>query len=209
MTHYRWVLLALLPLAAACGDGATALPGPTPPDSTAPQDSLHFLRATPASPPLADRIVSFWAVKGERRELRLMYRPAPGAVDSVEFARLRVDDRSLVNRPDGTPLADGDSILITMSVVDTLNLIAEVQPAGLVFSPSRPARLWLKYGEADPDLNRDGLVNAADTALVLALKIWKQEQPGDPWQVLPSTVNLLELEVEADIPGFTRYAVSY
>ncbi len=207
--HYRWILLALLPLAAACADGTTALPGPTPPDSTAPQDSLHFLRATPVNPPLADRIVSFWAVKGERRELRMMYRAPAGMVDSVEFARLRVDDRSLVNRPDGTPLADGDSILITLTVVDTLNLITEFQPAGLVFSSSRPARLWLKYGEADPDLNDDNVVNAADSTLILSLKIWKQETLSDPWELLPSTVNLVEQEVEADIPGFTRYAVSY
>jgi hypothetical protein len=206
--RFPWPLLALLPLAAACAEGATQLPGPNP-DSTAQQDSLHFLRAAPTAPPIADRVVSFWAVKGERRELRMMYRPAPGAVDSVEFARLRVDDRSLVNRPDGSPIATGDSILITITMVDTLNLIADFQPAGLVFSQSRPARLWLKYGEADPDLNEDGVVNAADTTLVLSLKIWKQELPGALWEVVPSTVNLVELEVEADIPGFTRYAVSY
>jgi hypothetical protein len=202
-------MLALIPLAAACGDGASTPPGPTPPDSTAPQDSLHFLVAGPTAPPLADRVVSFWAVKGERRELRLMYRPAPGMVDSVEFARLRVDDRSLVNRPDGSPMADGDSILITITMVDTLNLIADFQPAGLVFSSRRPARLWLKYGEADPDLDRDGVVTAADSLLIQQLTIWRQENPGDPWSQLPSTVNLVELEVEADIPGFTRYAVSY
>ena len=206
----HWTLcLALLPLAIACGTGADTIPGPNPADSTAAQDSLHFLRPALTAPPIADRVVSFWAVRGQRRELRLMYRPAPGGVDSVEFARLRVDDRSLVNRPDGTPIAQGDSILITISMVDTLQLITEFQPAGLVFSNSRPARLWLKYGEADPDLNRDGLVTAADTALVLALKIWKQENLGDPWQQLPSTVNLIELELEADRPGFTRYAVSY
>ncbi|MEO8635369.1 MAG: hypothetical protein ABI587_08840 [Gemmatimonadales bacterium] len=206
--RFPWPVLVLLPLAAACADSASQLPGPNT-DSTAQQGNLHFLRASPTAPPIADRVVSFWAVKGERRELRLMYRPAPGAVDSVEFARLRVDDRSLVNRPDGTPIASGDSILITISVVDTLNLIADFQPAGLVFSPSRPARLWLKYGEADPDLNRDGVVSAADTALVLSLNIWKQEQVSALWEEVPGTVNLVELEVEADIPGFTRYAVSY
>ena len=205
----RTIIVALLPLVAACANGADTLPGPDPADSTAVEDSLHFLRPALTAPPIADRVVSFWAVQGQRRELRLMYRPAPGAVDSVEFARLRVDDRSLVNRPDGTPIAPGDSILITISMVDTLQLITEFQPAGLVFANARPARLWLKYGEADPDLNQDGVVNAADSVLVLALKIWKQENLGDPWQLLPSTVNLVELEVEADIPGFTRYAVSY
>jgi hypothetical protein len=152
----RWTLLcALLPLATACGTGADTIPGPNPVDSTAAEDSLHFLRPALTAPPLADRVVSFWAVRGQRRELRLMYRPAPGAVDSVEFARFRVDDRSLVNRPDGTPIAQGDSILITLSVVDTLQLITEFQPAGLVFSNSRPAG-WNSVISWRPEPGRPG-----------------------------------------------------
>jgi hypothetical protein len=138
-----------------------------------------------------------------------MYRALPGATDSVEFARFRVEDRSLVNRPDGTPIAQGDSLLITLQVVDTLKLITEFSPQGLRFSSSRPARLWLKFGEADPDLNGDGKVDSADTALLLALRIWRQEQPGDPWTLLPSSVDTMSKEVEADILGFTRYALSY
>ena len=201
-------LLGLLLAAAACGgDGAPA--GSTPVDSTASQDSLHFLRPAAAAPALGERQISFWAVRGETREVRLMYRARPGATDSVEFARFRVEDRSLVNRPDGTPIAQGDSVLITLQVVDTLQLITEFSPQGLAFSSSRPARLWLKFAEADPDLNGDGVVNADDTALLLALKIWRQEHPGDPWSTLPSSVDTVSKEVEADIRGFTRYALSY
>ena len=201
-------MLGLLLAGAACaGDGAPA--GSTPVDSTASQDSLHFLRPAATAPALGERLVSFWAVRGETREVRLMYRARPGAADSVEFARFRVEDRSLVNRPDGTPIAQGDSVLITLQVVDTLKLITEFSPQGLDFSSSRPARLWLKFAEADPDLNGDGLVNADDTALLLALRIWRQERPGDPWSTLSSSVDTVSKEVEADIPGFTRYALSY
>jgi hypothetical protein len=201
-------MLGLLLAGAACaGNGAPV--GSTPADSTASQDSLHFLRPAATAPALGERQVSFWAVRGETREVRLTYRARPGATDSVEFARFRVEDRSLVNRPDGTPIAQGDSVLITLQVVDTLKLITEFAPQGLDFSSSRPARLWLKFGEADPDLNGDGLVNEDDTALLLALRIWRQEQPGDPWSMLSSSVDTVSKEVEADIPGFTRYALSY
>lgn len=214
MTSLRTAFTLFLALAAACSDGATDPPG-GPGGGTGedtipvPEAGLRFLRPAVTAPPLGERQVQFWAVRGERREVRLMYTLAPGATDSVEFARFRVDDRTLVTGPGGVPLAQGDSVLISITVVDTLRLITEFQPAGLVFNPSRPARLWLKYGEADPDLDRDGQVTAADTALVAALRIYRQEQPGDPWFLVPSVVRYAELEVEANIPGFTRYAVAY
>jgi len=202
-------LLALIGCGADPGTGAGPGPGPEPVDSTVNEAGLHFLRPAPTAPPLASRVQSFWAVRGEAREVRLMYQPRPGAPDSVEFARFRVESRSLVQDQFGQPVAPGDSILITLSISDTLRLITEFQPAGLVFSPSRPARLWLKFGEADPDLNNDGIVSAADTSLLLDLSIWRQERAGDPWALLASMVDTVEQEVEADIPGFTRYAVAY
>jgi hypothetical protein len=206
------VAALLLPVALGCSaipgvdDGGT---GPEPGNSIVRQDSLSFLRADPAAPPLADRLMSFWAVRGKTREIRLMYRPRAGAPDSVEFARFRVDARSLINDSAGNPIAQGDSVLITVGVADTLGLITEFQPAGLVFSAAQPARLWLKFGEADDDLNDDGSVNAADTTALHSLAIWKQEHAGEPWSRLPSTVDTRAQDVEAAIPGFTRFAVAY
>ncbi len=210
--HLRACVLVTLAVLLGCGadPGAAGNPGTGGSDSTLAQDSLHFLRASLSAPPLADRQVSFWAVRGQNREIRLMYRPASGQSDSVEFARFRVDDRTLVTDSAGQPIAQGDSLLITLSIIDSLHLVTEFQPSGLVFNPSRPARLWLKFGEADPDLNQDGVVTAADTALITNLSIWKQEHPNDAhWQLVPSTLNMAELEVEADIAGFTRFAVAY
>lgn len=206
-------LAAVAAIALACssaGDGSGGTgPGPVPTDSTVAEDSLRFLRPALTAPPFAARTVSFWAVRGQRREIRLMYQPAAGQLDSFEFIRFRVDKKSLVTDSAGQPLASGDSVLITLTISDTLRLITEFQPAGLTFNPSEPARLWIKFGEADPDLNEDGVVTAADTTLLLGLKIWKLEQPGEPWSLLPSIVNTVSQEVEADIPGFTRYAVAY
>jgi hypothetical protein len=210
MSPRALIVVSCLAAAAACavgspGNGGTA--GPV--DSTAAQDSLHFLRPALNAPPLADRTVSFWAVQDQNREIRLMYQRRSGQTDSVEFARFRVDAGALVSDSEGRPLAPGDSVLITLGVQDTLHLITEFHPSGLVFSARKPARLWLKFGEADPDLNGDHVVNAADTTLLGQLTIWKQEQPGEPWSLVPSMVNMGSQEVEADIAGFTRFAVAY
>jgi hypothetical protein len=205
-------LFALLALALACaGDYGTSASGggPAAPPDTSLEPGLVFLRPAAGAPPLGERQVSFWAVKGESREVRLMYASVGGRPDSAEFARFRVDARSLVNRPDGTPIAPGDSILISLTIVDTLRFMTDFQPQGLQFSAARPARLWLKFAEADPDLNDDGVVNAADTTVLLSLRIWRQERPGDPWTSLASVVDTVNQEVEADVPGFTRYAVAY
>lgn len=203
------VFLLMLSACAAEDPGAGAGPGPAPVDSTVAESNLHFLRPALTAPPLADRVESFWAVRGQTREIRLMYQPGAGQLDSVEFARFRVESRSLVNDQNGQPIAQGDSILISLTIVDTLRLITDFQPAGLIFNPNRPARLWLKFGEADPDLNNDGIVTAADTTLLFDLSIWRQEGIIDPWVLVQSVVDTLEQEVEADIPGFTRYAVAY
>ena len=202
---------ALVAILLACGStdgGGNGGVGPGP-DSTVGEDSLLFLRPAPAAPAFGTRTLSFWAIRGERTEVRLMYQLKPGQVDSTEFVRFRIDDKTLVSDSAGNPLATGDSVRITMSVSDTLRLIIEFQPSGLVFNPSKPARLWIKFGEADHDINEDGLVTAADTTLLLGLKIWKQEQLALPWSLLTSTVDTVEQEVEADIAGFTRFAVAY
>lgn len=204
-------LAAPVAILLACGSsdgGGNGGVGPGP-DSTVGEDSLAFLRPAPAAPAFGTRTLSFWAIRGERTEVRLMYQLKPGQVDSTEFVRFRIDDKTLVSDSAGNPLANGDSVQITMSVSDTLKLIIEFQPSGLVFNPSKPARLWIKFGEADHDLDEDGTITAADTTLLLGLKVWKQEQLALPWSLLASTVDTVEQEVEADIYGFTRFAVAY
>jgi hypothetical protein len=203
------LMIALAAAAFGCDSGSGT--SSQLPDSTAAEASLDFLHPAAGAPPLADRQVSFWAVRGQTREGQLMYRPMAGHTDSLEFARLLVFDQSLTNRPDGSPIAPGDSILITLSVIDTLRLIVDCQPAGLVFSSAAPPRFWIRYGESDPDLNHDGSVNAADTTLLNSLHVWRQEHPGDLWALLPGYVDVdPDVQgVNAEIPGFTRFAVAY
>jgi len=197
-------------LLACAGQAPTAGPA-QPPDSQAsvPETQLQFLSPARTAPPFGTRTVSFWAVRGEDREVRLMYQAFPNQIDSAEFVRFKVDKASLVTRPDGSTIGAGDSLQITLTIADTLRLILDFQPQGLVFNPSKPARLWIKFGEADPDLDHNGIVNSADTTLLLGSEIWRQEFSTDPWSALRSTVDTVSQEVEADIPGFTRYAVAY
>jgi hypothetical protein len=208
MRSYSLLALLAVLVGAACSSGSgTGSGGPN--DSTVSQDSLTFLQPASSAPPLAERTVSFWAVRGQNREVRLMYRPYAGQHDSVEFARFRVDNSSLVTDSAGNPIAEGDSLLITLGVIDTLHLITEFHPTGLVFNPQKPARLWLRFAECDPDLNHDGVVNGTDAILVGFLRIWKQEKPGDPWSLVTSQTDFSSQDVTAEILGFTRFAVAY
>jgi hypothetical protein len=172
-------------------------------------EELHFLRPAPSAPPLATTEVSFWAKRGEDREVRLPYEPLPGASDTAEFLRFRVPSAALDRRPDGTAFAAGDSVLITLRVVDQSRLIVEFEPAGLRFSPADPARLRIEYGEADHDLDGDGLVDDRDATLETQLSMWRQEAPGQLWYRVPGAAAPDLDEVEADILGFTSYALAY
>ena len=199
-------LLAVLALAAACSssDG-------TGTDSvvTKPTDSLHFLSPRADAPPLVVTTASFWAKKGDNRELRLYYHARLGESDSSEFLRFRVDAQSLDRRPDGSAIATGDSVQITVSVSDLTHLVVDFEPAGLRFAASRPARLTLKFAEADDDLNGDGEVNGEDAQVIAQLAIWRRESPTDPWVRQSSLVSSTDKEVDTDVLGFTNYAIAY
>lgn len=219
MTKFTSMFAAVVVVALiGCGDEGPTGPTKQPAAISAPplslsksalDDELEYWANAPGAPSLANPTVSFYAVKGRRVEISIWYHAPLGSNDSTEFLRFRVDGGSLFKRPDGTRFAAGDSILITATVVDTAKLIVDFQPSGLQFDPKRPARLWFKWTETDPDYNHDGVVDATDTAELLASSIWKQETPGDPWESLNSVVAPSSETFEAKITGFTRYLVAY
>lgn len=183
-------------------------------DATAPNDvrqtgDLHFLRPALNAPPLAASVVAFWAVRGQDREARIWYRPAIGQTDSSEFVEFKVPGAALLKRPDGTSIAAGDSVLITITVLDATRLIVGFEPSGLQFDPHVPARLKIRFAETDDDYNEDGHVDATDESIKQQFSLWRQEAVGQPWfKVFSVVVEDLE-EVEADITGFTSYAIAY
>lgn len=192
---------AALAVSAGCGDST----GPEQRQSS----ELHFLRLAPGAPAILDVQASFWARRGEDRELRMRYVPLPGTTESEEFLRFTVPAEALATRPDGSPIAVGDSVLITVLVVNLQQLIFEFQPSGLRFSASKPARLKVMYGHADDDLDSDGDVDAEDSTLEARIALWRRETPTLPWVRLTDMLHVESDEVEADIRGFTGFALAY
>ena len=190
-------IIALAALA-ACGGDSTG-----PNTTTKPTSDLHFLRLSATAPQLQSTVVSFYAVKGQDSEVRVRFK------NGEDFLRFRVFANSLLKRPDGGEIANGDSVLITITITDPTKLQADFQPAGLKFSSSNPARLQFEFGEADKDLNDDGVVNATDTSLIPQISTWRQEVAGGDWLKVSSLVEIEINEVQADILGFTGYALAY
>lgn len=208
MARIPWVALWGAMAVAGCTTQAGLPTSATAPASVSGSQPT-FLSVDAAAPPLAATSVSFWAVRGQSREAEIRYQPRPGAGKGNRLVRLKLDKRSLLTRPDGTPIAPGDSLLITLTVVDPARMIVEFAPAGLLFAPNREAQLTLWYLEADHDFNGDGVVDSADAAIETGFAIWAQETPTSPWQPLASLLTPLENQLETEIPGFTRYAVAY
>ena len=199
-------VLVVIGLLSACGGERVSSPGLSGNDasrtnssgpSSTSSDDPTFLTASPSAPSIANPVISFWAKKGTDRSVRMVYASRPGHNDSTTFLFFRVRAQSLVARADGTPLAYGDSLLITVTLVDPVQLKVDFQPSGLRFSASHPASLTMSYAETSPP------------PPLGALHIWKQENPLAAWLRLPSQVLSETNEVQADILGFTGYAIAY
>ena len=195
----------LLGTLAGCGsDGVIS-----PDGDIRPAEALHFLRPAADAPPLANPMLSFYAKRGVDREAFMYYQPRPGRSDSSVFMRFKVSASSLDRRPDGSVIQMGDSVLITIRVSDPSRLILDFQPSGLRFAASQPADLKLDFGESSHDFDGDGDQDADDDRAKTALRIWKQEAPGLPWVRMASVTEFSLEELEADILGFTGYAIAY
>jgi hypothetical protein len=201
--RYRFLLfVGCATLAPGCSDSSG------PDEISKPPSELTVLRLAEESPPLFNPEESFWAVRGEDREVRIFFQDDVGGAGE-EFLRLRVDAPSLLSYPDGTPFAVDDSVLITVRVVDPAQLLFELEPTGLRFNPQEPAELKIHYDHADDDLDDDGDVDSEDDEIERTLAIWRQESPGDPFVRLGSLLIEDLEEIEAELEGFSRYALAY
>lgn len=185
-------------------------------DSTAPADTatraptdLHLLSVPPGYPSLARTQVSFYAVKGRSTSAQIWYHAAAGAADSLKFLDFQVGPASLDTRPDGSAIASGDSVLITITVTDPTHFLLDFQPSGLKFAATDQPTLKVSFAACGADLNYDGKVDAADQAIMDSLSFWRQEAPFQPWFKLGSSVNQTVREVDAQLGGFTGYAIEF
>lgn len=196
-------LVAIAATIVSCSDSN----GPGPGDSKNPAE-LTIVHLANTSPPLLNPVDSFYAKRGEDREIRIFFADIEGG-QGEEYLRLRIKAQSLLARPDGSLFQEGDSILVHVLVVDPGQLLFELQPSGLRFSASEPAELKIHYDHADDDFNDDGEVDQEDDSIETTLGIWRQETLTDPFVRLGSAVVKDLKEIEAELEGFSRYALAY
>jgi hypothetical protein len=216
------LLVLCLAAFASCGRDATApntVLAPTAPagldkgPGKGSGDDPDFLESADGTPPIANPLIVFTAVKGRGVTVRMIYersrRGRHGGGDYDVFAEFRVGEQSLAFRPDGRPFADGESVQITMRLVDAVHGIIDFQPSGLRFSAHDPATLTISYAHADADLNKDGVVDARDAVLRRGLHMICRETPTSPWTPVPSFNDSDDDVVDALIRGFSGYAIEY
>ncbi|MGE0555775.1 MAG: hypothetical protein AB7R55_20275 [Gemmatimonadales bacterium] len=177
-------------------------------DDVKDPDELAFLQLPANHPPFFNTSTSFYA-KIDRSSEAKLYFQEPGGGRGEEFAVLKIDSGTLLARPDGTPYGPGDSVLITMRIVDQSLVQVELLPSGIRFSSSKPAELKLDYEETEGDLDGDGDHDDEDDTIETRLSIWRQENPGDPFVKIGTVKTEGARELKAFLTSFSRYAISY
>jgi hypothetical protein len=148
------------------------------------------LRAADGLVSVGRRVVTLWAVRGQGRVAQLVYS------DGTPLASFSVGPQTLVTNAAGQPLAEGDSVRITMRLIRGSILAVEMQPAGLRFNPESPAQLQFNLARAP-----GGSLQAHK------LSMWKQESSRSPWEPVDATFDYQSFTATAAIEGFTIYAI--
>src|SRR5581483_2576066 len=185
MTHKSWVPIVAGLMIAGCSSASD--PSANPADQAVSQSSLHFLKPDSGAPGFISDTVRFYAVAGQDRSVSLYY------ADSTPFMTFDVGPKSLA-------LSAGDSVLITVAIADSSELIVGFRPSGLTFVNGHPALLTLSFAHA-----KNGLSDSTESRLSL----WRQEQPGRQWHKVSSVPNPSMQTVTGKVGGFTVYATAY
>ena len=190
------VLVGWLP---ACDDAVTTR-------EPVEESELTFVRMAPDAPALTTTRTSFWAVRGQDRQVEIRYAYEGGYTSKCLL--FRVPAESLLRSPEGVPYVTGDSVRITVESVDGKQYRFSFEPEGLRFDPAHPARLEVRYSYADPDLNGDGQVDGIDAAIASDISFWYQPWTGEKWTRIPTTHDANVVEARAPVDGFSQYALA-
>jgi hypothetical protein len=210
-TRRLWLPIAILLAFAACRDATAPLDQPNllgdrvrPPS----YGETHALRQSPTAPPLETYQVSFWARRDEASTVTVDYLPAAHHSRSRPFLRFDIPKGAVRPGVSGLILGPRDSVLITLTI-DPNDFSVEFEPSGLQFSRRHPAVLAIWYGNADPDLNGDGAVDADDETLTQQIAIWgRRERPAARWRETSSHTETGQW-VTATLLHFSEYAVCW
>ncbi len=219
------VVLALTLAVVRCTDQPTALQQSAPVPLQQSAQGLQFVQWAPSvapqftaispqsnqhgrpgfrTPPLSldTYSVSFWAVRGESRSVRINY---SSAIDTLThpFMQLTVTDPTFA--PGQGDIAVGDSVLVTVNI-DTTKIGLTLEPTGLQFGARAQLQIW--YGGALGDLNGDGVVDSVDAVIesqVLGLAY--RETSNDAWARVPATQSLDDQSFTSALPHFCEFAI--
>jgi len=207
------MVFALALSVARCADQPTAVRPPSGPQFLRWSATPAFTSQTRArrsgamamTPPLSldQYTVSFWAVRGESRSIRINY---SSTIDNGNhpFLELTTTDPTFV--PGIGELAMGDSVLITVTI-DTSKIGVKFEPTGLQFGTASQLQIW--YGGASGDLNGDGIADAIDAQLeAQVLGLWYREYSNESWNEVPASQSVEEKSFVYALPHFCEYAVA-
>ena len=195
----RLTAIAVVLLVAACDESTRPVEN---------NSNLTFLEPSPTAPGIATQTLTFNAVQGQDAEV-FMYYQQQGTSERSKILRFRIRSDAQIVRPNGTNLTAGQSIPITITIIDPVRLIVDFQPSGLRFLGEEAADLTMWYDERDADFNDDGVINSTDTAIEQTLAIWRRESLTAPWVRLSGNIVVETDEIEAEISGFTNYVIAY
>lgn len=179
----RLVLLVALALG-ACGDSITVPER----QKTALTSELQFLQFSSSASLAAQQSGSFWAVNGRDTKIQLRYSDT-----GEDFLEFEVSARSLAEHPNGSPIAYGDSVLISVTRDPTDRFVFKFEPSGLKFDNAYPAKLSLHYGRTN-------------YAALLGANIWRHDASGLPWVSIPTLHG--NNTAHADVPHFTEFGIA-
>lgn len=165
------------------------------------------LQQSPAAPPLEAYRVSFWAPVAKPSSVTVSYQPAAGESVGQPFLRFDIPKNGIVAGADGLQVQKTDSVLIRITI-DTVTFDLDFQPAGLLFSTKAPATLTLWWGNANLDLNGNGVVDGWDRNQLQNLALWYQATGSSGYKV-SSKNDTTQQYVTGSLYHFSQYALSW
>ena len=170
---------------------------------------LPILQQAATAPALETYQVAFVGYVGQASLVTVRYRPAAGQTVGDAFLRFEIPKNGLVAGASGVPLRRGDSVAMTLTI-DPNSFLVDFQPSGVMFAPNAPARLAIWYGNANLDLNGNGVVlDGNDRTLVNQLAIWYQLSPSASWFKQLSRNDPSQTLLGTELYHFSEYAVSW
>lgn len=202
-TLSRVTQASLLAAMVACGE--VNAPGEvdakqveSPPVAPQSGPTIAMLERATDAPQLATHHVSLALVQGKPSNFKVRYvDPETNNAEGPWFLRIKVPQGTQLWAPNGSPLARGDTLVVTLNI-DPTKFLVSFGPHGTQFTGERPVTLAFKYDYAKMD--------ARDPA---DLRVWYQPTADAEWSVVPAEVDKQGSMVWMSLHHFSNYAMAF